>query len=243
MTIHLDQDTTPSALIDRVGLVLDSFDGTGRLTLAQIVRHTGLPRSSTHRILERLVRLGWLRRDERAYVLGLRLMELGTLAMHQDGLHDAARPHLHELHRATGLVVHLAVLDGTDVVYLDKLGGSLDRMVPTRAGGRRPALDAALGKALLAFEGAPGPEYDAIREVGVAYEQGHAVAGLGCIAVPIGPLGSPAAAISVCGPVQNVQFDYRLCNRVRQTAVAIRRNYERRRSHTTGHSVSRVRSW
>lgn len=161
---------TPSAVIDRVGLVLDAFDETGRLTLAQIVRRTGLPRSSAHRILERLVDLRWLRRDGREYALGLRLMELGSLAVHQDGLCAAARPHLHELHRATGLVVHLAVLDGTDVVYLDKLGGRLDSAVPTRIGGRRPAPHAALGKALLAYgrykaeAGRIGAGKDMIRE-------------------------------------------------------------------------------
>ena len=48
-------ETTPSAVIDRVSLVLDAFDGPGRLNLAQIVRRTGLPRSSAHRMLERLV--------------------------------------------------------------------------------------------------------------------------------------------------------------------------------------------
>jgi DNA-binding IclR family transcriptional regulator len=51
------EPTTPSAVIDRVSLVLDAFDGPGRLTLAQIVRRTGLPRSSAHRMLERLVQL------------------------------------------------------------------------------------------------------------------------------------------------------------------------------------------
>ena len=55
------ESTTPSAVIDRVSLVLDAFDGPGRLTLAQIVRRTGLPRSSAHRMLERLVQLRWLR--------------------------------------------------------------------------------------------------------------------------------------------------------------------------------------
>ena len=49
------EPSTPSAVIDRVSLVLDAFDGPGRLTLAQIVRRTGLPRSSAHRMLERLV--------------------------------------------------------------------------------------------------------------------------------------------------------------------------------------------
>ena len=117
---------TPSAVIDRISLVLDAFDGPGRLSLAQVVRRTGLPRSSAHRMLERLVQLRWLRRHGRDYELGMRLVELGSLAVHQDRLHTAAQAaHLHELHRATGFVVHLAVLDGTDVVYLEKIAGAL----------------------------------------------------------------------------------------------------------------------
>ena len=68
---------TPSAVIDRISLVLDAFEGPGRLTLAQIVRRTGLPRSSAHRMLERLVQLRWLRRSGRDYELGMRLVELG----------------------------------------------------------------------------------------------------------------------------------------------------------------------
>ncbi len=58
MTLTVEKSgETPSAVIDRISLVLDSFDGPGRLTLAQIVRRTGLPRSSAHRMLERLVAL------------------------------------------------------------------------------------------------------------------------------------------------------------------------------------------
>src|SRR5690349_24783386 len=123
---------TPSAVIDRVSLVLDAFDGPGRLNLAQIVRRTGLPRSSAHRLLERLVALRWLRRNGRDYELGMRLVELGSLAVHQDRLVRAARPLLGELHRATALVVHLAVLDGSDVVYLDKIGDRVVGALPTR---------------------------------------------------------------------------------------------------------------
>lgn len=141
---------TPSAVIDRVSLVLDVFDGPGRLTLAEIVRRTGLPRSSAHRILERLVQLRWLRRDGRDYELGMRLVELGSLALHQDRIHRAAIPLLRDLHRATGLVVHLAVLDGSDVVYLEKIGGQMVAAIPTRIGGRQPAHCTAVGKAILA---------------------------------------------------------------------------------------------
>jgi len=62
VTAERAESTTPSAVIDRVSLVLEAFDGPGRLTLAQLVRRTGLPRSSAHRMLERLVALRWLRR-------------------------------------------------------------------------------------------------------------------------------------------------------------------------------------
>ena len=137
MTVTVEP-TTPSAVIDRVSLVLDAFDGPGRLTLAQIVRRTGLPRSSAHRMLERLVQLRWLRRSGREYELGMRLVELGSLAVHQDRLHRAATPLLHDLHRTTGLVVHLAVLEGPDVVYLEKIGDRMIAAIPTRVGGRQP---------------------------------------------------------------------------------------------------------
>src|SRR6201995_3661929 len=94
----------PSAVIGRVSLVLDAFDGPGRLSLAQVVRRTGLPRSSAHRMLQRLVQLRWLRRQGRDYELGMRLVELGSLAVHQDRLHRAATPLLGELHRAPRVV-------------------------------------------------------------------------------------------------------------------------------------------
>ncbi|MFZ0716361.1 IclR family transcriptional regulator, partial [Mycobacterium sp.] len=133
------EPATPTAVIDRISLVLDAFEGPGRLTLAQIVRRTGLPRSSAHRMLDRLVQLRWLRRSGRDYELGMRLVELGSLAVHQDRLVRAAGPLLAELHRATGLVVHLAVLDGADVVYLEKVGDRMIGGLPTRVGARQPA--------------------------------------------------------------------------------------------------------
>ena len=249
MTIQVEADhTAPSAVLDRVGLVLDAFDGAGRLTLAQIVRRTGLPRSSAHRMLERLVSMRWLHREGRDYTLGLRLMELGSLAVHQDRLHTTALPHLQELHRVTGFVVHLAVLDGDDLVYLEKLGGRLATAVPAgarrrarrayrrvggarhrrdRIGGRRPARSTALGKALLAYEGAPGVVYDGIREHGIAFEKEESLAGFGCIAVPVGPVGSAVAAVSLCGPLPHLRFDHRLTAPVRMAATAIWRKLDR----------------
>src|ERR1700728_3521681 len=145
------EPATPTAVIDRISLVLDAFDGPGRLTLAQIVRRTGLPRSSAHRMLDRLVQLRWLRRSGRDYELGMRLVELGSLAVHQDRLVRAAGPLLGELHRATGLVVHLAILDGADVMYLEEVGDRWIATIPSRVGGRQPAHCTAVGKAILAY--------------------------------------------------------------------------------------------
>jgi DNA-binding IclR family transcriptional regulator len=237
---------TPSAVIDRISLVLDAFDGPGRLSLAQVVRRTGLPRSSAHRMLERLVQLRWLRRHGRDYELGMRLVELGSLAVHQDRLHSAAQPFLHELHRATGLVVHLAVLDGADVVYLEKIAGGLGAAVPTRVGGRQPAHCTAVGKALLAFSEQDddvdllprktkysistrrqlADELAAVRARGFACERSESRIGFGCVAAPIGDPGAPIAAVSVCGPLDRMAFDHRLAGPVRTTALSIWRNYD-----------------
>jgi DNA-binding IclR family transcriptional regulator len=251
MTVTTDRplSTTPSAVIDRVSLVLESFDGPGRLTLAQIVRRTGLPRSSAHRMLERLVALRWLRRSGRDYELGMRLVELGSLAVHQDRLHRAAVPLLHELHRATGLVVHLAVLDGPDVVYLEKIGDRMTAAIPTRVGGRQPAHCAAVGKAILAQTSHAeqtdtvdlasrrtkysictpaqlNQELTKVRAHGAAFDREESLAGFGCVAAPIGNPGEAVAAVSVCGPMGRMMFDQRLVAPVRMAAMNIWRNVE-----------------
>ena len=236
---------TPSAVIDRVSLVLDAFDGPGRLTLAQIVRRTGLPRSSAHRMLERLVQLRWLRRSGRDYELGMRLVELGSLAVHQDRLHKAALRKLHELHAATGLVVHLAVLDGRDVVYMDKVGDRMAAAIPTRVGGRQLAHCTAVGKAMLAFADTPDvdvlnsdsiprrtkysiathaqlrSELLKVRSHGYAFDREESLPGFGCVAAPIGNPGEAVAAISVCGPMNQIKLDQRLVAPVRIAAMGI----------------------
>lgn len=228
MTAPATADSIPTAVLERVSLVLDTFDGPGRLTLSQVVERTGLPRSSAHRMLERFVGMRWLRRDGRVYELGPRLMELGSIAVHQNRLHGAAAPILQELHRVTGYVVHLGVLDGSDVLYLDKVGGRLAANLPTRVGSRYPARSSAIGKALLAYTPTSAddlvgftPELHKVRELGVAYEVSQISGGIGIIAVPIGPVGGVHAALSICGPTDRVKFDHRHAAPVRMAANAI----------------------
>ncbi|TYQ10305.1 UNVERIFIED_ORG: IclR family transcriptional regulator [Gordonia westfalica J30] len=219
-----DAPSAPSAILDRLSLILDAFEGRDRLGLAEIVMRTGLPRSSAHRMLERLVALRWLSREGRSYSLGIRLVELGSLAVHQDRVHAASMEHLHHLYRTTGMVVHLAVLDGEDVVYLEKIGGRLAPLVPTRIGGRRPAHTAALGRALLAYNGHEVAGAEAIRERGVAFERNESVMGFGCIASPIGPIGEARTAVSVCGPLRDMSFDSKMITPLRLTSTAIWRS-------------------
>jgi DNA-binding IclR family transcriptional regulator len=158
----------------------------------------------------------------------------------------AAKPLLSELHRATGLVVHLAVLDGADVVYLDKVGDSVGYALPTRVGGRQPAHCTAVGKALLAYtdhssavdlrvrktkysistSSQLAAELAKVRAHGVAFEREESLLGFGCVAAPIGGAGDAVAALSVGGPIKHMMFDQRLAAPVRMTAMGIWRNVE-----------------
>lgn len=120
-------------MIDLVVEIPTVFSAPGGLTLSQVVNRTKLPRCSTHRILEHLVRIRWLRREDFTYHLGIRMLEICTPAAHEHEPRAAAAPHLRDLQRSTGLVVHLTLLDGSDIVYLDKLGGRLSMRIPSRA--------------------------------------------------------------------------------------------------------------
>ncbi|MFC8868776.1 IclR family transcriptional regulator [Streptomyces sp. NPDC057148] len=214
----------PPSLLEKAARVLSAFQtGQPRLTLTEVVQRSGLPRSSAHRILDQLVRQRWLEREGRDYRLGMGMLELGALASHHNRLRRAALPHLHALHESTGHLVHLAVLDGTEVVYLERIGGSLDSGVPSRVGGRQPAYCTAAGKAILAFSDdavvepvirqglrprtprtitwpeAFRSELAMVRERGVAFDCEEGFQGVFCVAAPLRGAGRAVASISVCG--------------------------------------------
>ena len=92
----------------------------------------------------------WCARRPGEYVVGRRLWDLGLLAPVQTGLRELASPFLHDLYGATLATVHLAVRDGTEVLYLDRLAGHAS--VPVVSSGRLPAAAArtGVGKVLLA---------------------------------------------------------------------------------------------
>jgi DNA-binding IclR family transcriptional regulator len=112
----------------------------------------GLARSNAHRTLQTLVECGWAERDESTstYRPSLRLFELGALVGAAANVSGLVRPHLARLAQATGETIHLAVLDGAEIVYLDKFDSPLPVAAYSRIGGRAPAYCVASGKALLA---------------------------------------------------------------------------------------------
>ena len=223
----------PVAMIDRVASLLQVFDGHDRLTLARISRRAGLPRSSAHRILQRLVELGWVERRGFEYALGIRMFELGSQVVRRDGVHQAALPYMHALHRSTGLTVHLSALVSGDVLHLERVGGWPEKGEGWRLGARQPAVHAAAGLALLAqLDEDDWPvssdreslrhEVERIRERGgVALDLEGCSAGVTAVAAPVGPCeGGLSAALSLCGPSSSVPVD-RAVAAVRRAAAHI----------------------
>jgi DNA-binding IclR family transcriptional regulator len=92
------------------------------LTLSDITRRLSQPVSTTHRQLRELTRWGALERDEAGrYSIGLHLWEVGALAPRSKGLREVSLPFLEDLYEATHQNVQVAVLDGDEVVYVERL--------------------------------------------------------------------------------------------------------------------------
>jgi DNA-binding IclR family transcriptional regulator len=145
--------STPGAtVVARTMAVLGAFDQEHRhLKLTELARRAGLPVPTTHRLVAELVSEGALvRTDDGAYVVGQRLWALGLLAPAQTGLRQVASPFLHDIYAATLATVHLAVRDGLEVLYLDRLSGNRSVPVVSRVGSRLPLHATGVGKILLA---------------------------------------------------------------------------------------------
>src|SRR5690625_955178 len=138
-------------MVDRIAKILRAFEmGPPRLSLAAISELTGIPKTSTYRILQQLVKTEMIERHEGKFRLGLSLFELGSLVQHRDALVTIARPYLQRLCAGGRFAAHLAILDDVEVVYLDKTGGKFAGDLPSRVGGRFIAHQTAVGKAILA---------------------------------------------------------------------------------------------
>src|ERR1700759_4012430 len=147
-----DRRPPEHTVLGRSASIMEAFNGPKQvLSLADLNKRTRLPKSTLHRLVDQLCPVGWLERDRGAYPLGVRMSELGPLAVEGNRLHEAAFPHLQALASRTGLAAQLAILDHADVVYLERIVVGPIRL-PTRRGGRKPAYCTALGKAIAAYD-------------------------------------------------------------------------------------------
>jgi DNA-binding IclR family transcriptional regulator len=240
--------------LDRAAAILGAFDATHReLTLAALVERSGLPRSTTHRTADRMIRLGWLDKPREKYRIGNRLFEISSLAPIRHELREAVLPFLQDLHNATKTTVQLGVLDGTQILVVEKITGHRPSPVLSQAGGTIPAYCSGLGRAILAYRdratvdavlGAGMPartsrtltspvsvlrELTAIPDQGWALDREEGNVGVTCVAAPIfGPLGDVVAALSVTGPSKLVHAN-RIGPAVRLAGAAASRAYSTRR--------------
>lgn len=137
------------SVLGRALLLLEPFRDREGLTLTELAERTGFPRSTTHRMLTQLVAVGWIRREGTTYLLGPKMVELGSIAQVHDRVHRAAQPVAYQLYRRTRATVHVAVAAGEDVLYLEKVGGRWAcAHLDTRVGQRRARSDTAEGAAL-----------------------------------------------------------------------------------------------
>lgn len=233
----------------RVAALLSAFrPGDDALGVSELARRTGVPKSSTHRLTAHLVEQGLLEPAGRGRLrLALKLFEIGQLAAAQRGLVDAARPFLADLREATRNTAHLAVLEGTEVVYLDILRGPDAPTLPSRVGGRFPAHATSVGKAILAFSDravvdevvtaglarvsprtvtAPGifrTQLARIARDGISYDREESGIGVVCAGAPLlGSDGAAVGALSLSGWTNRMRLD-RVAPAVRTAALALSR--------------------
>lgn len=192
-------------------------------TLARIASTTGLPKSTVHRTVGKLVDHQLVVRTPHGYRLGMLLLELGRQVPAERDLRVRALPFMLDLYAATQRAVMLATLHCGKVLYVEALTGHNSR-IPPLTGYRQPPHTTALGKVLVSqAEGSMerllrsplrprtrysitvpsvlATELDRARSDGVAYDREETVVGLSCTAAPIvGPGGQTIAAIGLATP-------------------------------------------
>lgn len=202
------------------------------LRFTDVLRLSDQPRGTLHRQISNLIEEGLLvvNRDQ-SYGLGLRLLQFASKAWAGNQFRLIAEPHIRKLHEATGETVHLGVLQGTDVVYLDKIESRQSIRMVSQIGNTAPAWCTGVGKAALSalpddelrqrvsrirfVRFTPNTLGDArslieaiatIRATGNAYDREEHETGICCVAAPV-QAGALIAGISVTAPAFRVTPD------------------------------------
>ncbi len=148
--------------VARALTILELFnDRRPALNVSEVAELTGLNRATCYRFCQTLRQLGYLEEiDERRFRPGVKAISLGHSALRSRELPELAMPYLRELRRETNETVNMALLDGTDVVYVARVLS--DHLISLRlyVGSRLPAYASSLGRAILAF--LPQEEAEAI---------------------------------------------------------------------------------
>jgi IclR family acetate operon transcriptional repressor len=213
------------ALLDLIALA----DGPIRFT--DIFSLSDQPRGTLHRQLSHLVEEGLLEVDrDGRYVVGIRLLKLASRSWARNEFRAVAEPHLRRLQEVTGETVHLGVLRGSEVIYLDKVEGRQSVRMYSQIGNASPAYCTGVGKAALSslddaelavriagLEFRPFTEHTLrsaaelladiadIRACGYAFDREEHESGICCVAAPIRPDGDHMlAGVSVTGPAYRV---------------------------------------
>lgn len=154
---------SPVKSADRTVTLLEALATSPHpLTLTELQNMLGVPKSSLYMLLQTLAARGWLACDARlgTYGIGVRALLVGTSYLDHDRVVEAAAGVMNELRAELDETVHLARLDGGEVVYLASRESQHHLRVVSRVGRRVPAYTTSLGKALLATR--TDPEVDAL---------------------------------------------------------------------------------
>ena len=240
-------------VLDRTfGMLALLADGKPR-SLQQLSREAGLSPSTTFRQLASLAYYRYVERDDQTgqYRLGIACLELARAYYEADDLRRTALPELERLRDETRETVHLAILDQTEIVYIEKLQGLHPiGLMGSRVGGRAPAYCTGVGKVLLAHQPLPVvkhyfirrklqrftdntittykdliAELESVRSRGYALDHGEHESQVCCVAAPIFDLsGEVVAGLSISGPtdrMEPIERNRKMIENARQTASHI----------------------
>jgi len=199
----------------------------GPSSLSSVALALGINKSTAHRFLSALVEEGWVKQVSatRDYVLTPKILQVGALVLDRMEVRSEVRPYLELLSRTTSETVHLGVLDGFEVAYVDKVEGDGAVKMASRIGGRGTCHSTGMGKVLLASRPErewaryvdevglvhrtartftePQAFYDELRRIrrdGYAVDDVENEEGIRCLAAPIRDRdGAVVAAMSVSG--------------------------------------------
>lgn len=204
------------------------------MRFTDVLAVSGQPRGTLHRQLSHLVQEGLLElRADFAYVPGLRLLKLASASWARNEFRAVAAPFLERLHSETGETVHLGVLRGREIIYLDKVESRQAVRMNSQIGNASPVYCTGVGKAALsvldsqaldaivsgmefrrftpqtlADRAALLAELDVIRESGIAFDREEHEPGIRCVAAPVFDAArSLVAGISVTGPAYRVGLE------------------------------------